>query len=63
MNLHWDSIMRSPVDAELFATNLANRVYYNNLTQLYSTTFGLAAGYPGEPRMYGVRVKIRFGGK
>jgi iron complex outermembrane recepter protein len=63
MNLHWDSIMRSPIDAELFATNLADRLYYNNLTQLYSTAFGLAARYPGEPRMYGLRVKIRFGGK
>ena len=63
MNLHWDSIMRSPVDAELFASNLANRLYYNNLTQLYSTTFGLAARYPGEPRMYGLRVRIRFGRK
>jgi iron complex outermembrane receptor protein len=62
MNLHWDGIMRGPVDAELFATNLADRLYYNNLTQLYSTTFGLAARYPGEPRMYGLRVRIHFGG-
>jgi iron complex outermembrane receptor protein len=63
MNLHWDSVMRSPLDVELFATNLTNRLYYNNLTQLYSTTFGLAGRYPGEPRMYGLRVKIPFGGK
>jgi iron complex outermembrane recepter protein len=61
INLHWDEIMRSSVDAELFATNVTNRLYYNNLTQLYSTTFGLAARYPGEPRMYGLRVNIRFG--
>jgi iron complex outermembrane receptor protein len=62
-NLHWDSILRSPVDGELFATNLTNRFYYNNVTQLYTTPFGLQGGYPGEPRMYGVRVLIHFGGK
>jgi iron complex outermembrane receptor protein len=61
MNLHWDGILRSPVDAEAFVTNLTDKVYYNNLTQLYSTAFGLAARYLGEPRMYGVRVRVRFG--
>jgi iron complex outermembrane receptor protein len=60
-NLHWDNIMRSTVDAELFGTNLANRLYYNNLTQVFATPFGFAAGYLGEPRMYGIRVRIRFG--
>lgn len=61
MNLHWDSIMRSFVDGELFVTNLTNRLYYVNNTQLYNTPFGLSARYPGEPRMYGVRVTVRFG--
>jgi iron complex outermembrane receptor protein len=61
MNLHWDSIFHSPIDAELFATNLTNRLYANNLTQLYTTPFGLAAQYLGEPRMYGARVTIHFG--
>ena len=63
MNLHWDSIFRSSVDGEIFATNLTNRLYYNNNTQLYNTPLDIAARYPGEPRMYGVRVRIRFGGK
>jgi iron complex outermembrane receptor protein len=63
LNLHWDNILRTPIDGELFATNLTNRFYYNNVTQLYTTPFGLQAGYPGEPRMYGVRVRIHFGGK
>jgi iron complex outermembrane receptor protein len=61
MNLHWDSVLRSPIDAELFATNLTNRLYYNNVAPLYNSPFGLSAGYLGEPRMYGVRVHIRFG--
>jgi iron complex outermembrane recepter protein len=61
MNLHWDNILRSPVDGELFATNLTNRLYYNNNTQLYDTPLDLTAHYLGEPRMYGVRVRVRFG--
>jgi iron complex outermembrane recepter protein len=63
-NLHWENILRSRVDGELFATNLTNRLYYNNLTQLYTNNpFGLAARYPGEPRMYGLRALIHFGGQ
>jgi iron complex outermembrane recepter protein len=61
MNLHWDEIMRRPIDAELFATNLTNRLYYNNTTQLYDSPFGIASGYLGAPRMYGARVRVRFG--
>jgi iron complex outermembrane receptor protein len=61
MNLHWDDIFHSPVNAELFATNILNRLYSNNLTQLYTTPFGLSSRYLGEPRMYGIRVNIRFG--
>ncbi len=61
MNLHWDGILRSPVDAELFATNLTDKLYYTNLTAIYQTAFGLAGRIPGEPRMYGVRLRYRFG--
>ena len=31
------------------------------LTQLYSSPFGLASRYLGEPRMYGLRIRIAFG--
>lgn len=61
MNLHWDSILRSNIDAEAFATNLTNRLYYDNNTQIYATPLDIAARYPGEPRMYGMRVRVRFG--
>jgi iron complex outermembrane recepter protein len=60
-NMHWDSIARSPVDMDFFVTNLTNKLYYNNLTQIYATTFGMASRYLGEPRMYGVHVRVRFG--
>jgi iron complex outermembrane receptor protein len=60
-NLHWDSIAHSFVDADFFVTNLTDKLYYNNLTQIYATTFGMASRYLGEPRMYGVHVRVRFG--
>ena len=60
MNLHWDSIFRSRVNGELFVTNLTDKIYYTNLTALYDTAFGLAARFPGEPRMYGARVRVNF---
>jgi iron complex outermembrane receptor protein len=60
-NLHWDSIMRSPVDMDFFVTNATDKLYYNNLTQIYATVFGMASRYLGEPRMYGVHVRVRFG--
>jgi iron complex outermembrane receptor protein len=61
MNLHWDSIAGSRVDGEMFVTNLTDKLYYTNLTALYNTAFGLAGRIPGEPRMYGLRVRVRFG--
>jgi iron complex outermembrane receptor protein len=60
-NLHWNDIMRSPVDVDLFVTNLTDKVYYNNVTQLYTTAFGLAGRYLGEPRMYGAHIRVRLG--
>lgn len=59
-NLHWDHILGSRFDAELFGTNLADKRHYANLTQLYNAVFGIASGYLGEPRMYGARVRVSF---
>jgi iron complex outermembrane receptor protein len=61
MNFTWNSIAGSSVDGELFASNITDRLYYNNVTQLYNTPFGTESRYPGEPRMYGVRVRVHFG--
>jgi iron complex outermembrane receptor protein len=60
MNLNWHSILGHPIDAELFVTNLAGKLYYNNVTQFYNN-FGFEDHYPGEPRTYGGRIRIRFG--
>jgi iron complex outermembrane receptor protein len=61
MNLTWNSIAGSSIDAELFASNIADRLYYNNVTQFFDTALGFESRYLGEPRMYGLRVRMRFG--
>jgi len=60
LNLDWESIANSPVDVELFVTNLANKLYYDNVSQIYYTE-GFEARWIGAPRMYGLRVRVRFG--
>ncbi|MCW1431691.1 TonB-dependent receptor [Novosphingobium sp. JCM 18896] len=57
-NLNWSSVAGSPVDLSFFITNLTNEKYY---TYYIGSSFGWEAGIPNEPRMYGVRVKYRFG--
>ena len=60
MHLDWNDIGSSPVDVELFVTNLTNKFYWNNTSQLYNF-LGFESRWLGEPRMFGVRVRVRFG--
>jgi iron complex outermembrane receptor protein len=60
MNLTWNSIAGSKIDGELFASNITDRLYYDNYDQFYNA-LGTGIRYPGEPRMYGARVRINFG--
>jgi iron complex outermembrane receptor protein len=61
LNLNWNSIAGSSVDASLFANNALDRLYLNNVTQTYDTVLGWQSRFYGEPTLYGVRVRIRFG--
>ena len=61
MNLSWNAIAGSSIDAELFASNITNRFYYNNVSEFFDTAFGFESRYLGEPRMYGARLRLRFG--
>lgn len=61
LSLDWNNVAGSGFDIGVFATNLTNEEYrisnanvYDQL--LYDTTLF------GEPRMYGLRLKYRFGG-
>jgi iron complex outermembrane receptor protein len=60
LNLNWDSVGGRPIDFSIFATNVTGEKYYTGVAGL-----GGIAGYEsaaiGEPQMYGVRFKFRFG--
>jgi iron complex outermembrane receptor protein len=61
-NIDWKEAFGQPVDIGLFMTNLANRKYYT-----YATDTLLRAGVLtknlGEPRMFGIRARVSFGGE
>ena len=60
LNLNWRGVAGSPVDLALFATNVTNQHYYvANGGGLSST--GAEFLILGQPRMFGARVKVKFG--
>ena len=58
-NLNWRAIAGSGFDASLFVTNLLDKEYRNGITNSWSS-FGFEAEIPGEPRMYGGRLRYNF---
>lgn len=61
LNLNWNGILGSRVDASLFATNLLEEEYWTFVSGQYTTT-GFEPRVLGQPRMYGLRLRYRFGG-
>jgi iron complex outermembrane receptor protein len=59
LNLNWNSIMQSPVDLSLFATNVTGQKYYTFVAGL-GTNLGFETASIGPPTMVGLRVKIRY---
>ncbi len=59
-NLSWSDVGGTPFDISLFATNLTNEKYYTYVTDLYDS-LGFVSSVTGEPPMYGLRVRFRFG--
>jgi len=62
MSLDWNDVARSGFDLGLFVTNATNKTYRisnSNVNDdlLYQTTLY------GEPRMYGLKLRYRFGGE
>ena len=55
----WRDVMGRPLDLSLFGSNLANKTYV--LGGFPIAALGLDAALYGEPRMYGVSARIRFG--
>ena len=62
LNLAWQSIGGLPIDISAFVTNLTNKKYYT-----YTSGGFVSLGYDynglGQPRMFGARVRYRFGGE
>ncbi|MCJ2185519.1 TonB-dependent receptor [Novosphingobium beihaiensis] len=59
LNATWENIGGLPVDISAFATNITNKVTYVSLNDNTSRSFRSAL--LGEPRMYGIRLKLKFG--
>ena len=60
LNLNWLSIADLPLDLSVFATNVTQEEFPVNVTNSYSST-GYESVITNQPRMYGVRLKFRFG--
>ena len=60
LNMNWTNVAGAPIDLSLFATNVTNRKYRVAGTNSLAT-LGADNAILGEPRMYGVRLRFRFG--
>ncbi|WP_157218136.1 TonB-dependent receptor [Flavisphingomonas formosensis] len=62
MSLDWNNIYGSRIDAGLYVTNATNKLYRISNTDVYQQGSLLTwATIYGEPRMYGLRLRYRFG--
>jgi iron complex outermembrane receptor protein len=62
LNVNWENVAGMPIDASVFATNVTNEVVYLNRNDSLIQR-GFVSSLLGEPRMWGVRLKYRFGGR
>lgn len=60
LNLNWREVAGKPLDLSLFATNVTGKKYFSGVTGV-GGAFGFESGSVGEPRMYGARLRFRFG--
>jgi iron complex outermembrane receptor protein len=60
VNLDWNGIGGSNFDAGLYMTNALNKLYKIGQGSYY-TSLGVVTTTYGEPRMYGVRLRYKFG--
>ncbi len=60
LNLNWKDVGGSPVDLAIFATNVTQQKYHVAVTNALSSS-GAEFLVLGEPRMFGGRIKVRFG--
>jgi iron complex outermembrane receptor protein len=61
VGVDWRDVAGQPVDLDFFMTNALDATYVQGAYALY-TTSGYVADIYGEPRMWGFKVRYRFGG-
>ena len=61
VNVNWTSVVGSPFDISLFATNVADKHYLDFIPGLGSAGSGIETATIGEPRFIGARIKYHFG--
>lgn len=59
LNANWNSVGGSPVDLSIFASNVTKEKYFSYIPGIASAGGEFAT--LGEPRMYGMRLRYRFG--
>jgi iron complex outermembrane receptor protein len=60
LNFDWRDIGGQPIDFSIFASNVTNQ-FTTTLVQPLYRTFGFDTRVIGRPRMYGARIRVRFG--
>ncbi len=60
LNLNWENVGGMPVDAGFFVTNVTNEKVFLH-TNVQARDSGFLSSLIGEPKMWGVRLKYRFG--
>jgi iron complex outermembrane receptor protein len=60
LNLNWNEIAGRPIDFAVFATNVTKQKFPVNVGQNYASA-GWETLIANQPRMYGVRLRYRFG--
>jgi iron complex outermembrane receptor protein len=60
LNFDWKDVGGTPIDFSLFATNVTNQKYWVSITSSI-TSLAAESVLTGEPRMFGARLKYKFG--
>ena len=60
LNASWENVLDNPVDISFFMTNVTNEKYPLNMSG-YFNSFGYESQIVNAPRMWGFRLKYRFG--
>lgn len=61
MRADWNNVFGSLVDLGVFVNNLTDKVFKIFENPFYPTPVGITGGSYGEPRMYGIEARYRFG--